>query len=150
MCCLFLSPPVCCMYLIFILVFLQRAEHLKEIRKLAKQAVAKRIGKRVVKYKNRLRKNLPSQIKIWSEREKRLLAVITGSAGSRLMRCLCVSALIHLRRWIRTQTRMKQKRMTKLTRYQKANSMMSAMKMIQRRDRGRANNKVCTVHGLVL
>ena len=69
------------MYLIFILVFLQRAEHLKEIRKLAKQAVAKRIGKRVVKYKNRLRKNLPSQIKIWSEREKRLLAVITGSAG---------------------------------------------------------------------
>ena len=64
-----------------ILVFLQRAEHLKEIRKLAKQAVAKRIGKRVVKYKNRLRKNLPSQIKIWSEREKRLLAVITGSAG---------------------------------------------------------------------
>ena len=67
--------------LTFCLLFVQRAEHLKEIRNLAKKAVAKRVTKRVAKYKKKLRENLPSQIKIWDAREQRLLQVITGMAG---------------------------------------------------------------------
>ena len=59
----------------------QRFAHLKEIRKRAKEAVANRIRKRVAKYKSRLRTNLPSQIKKWTEREKRLIDVITGAAS---------------------------------------------------------------------
>ena len=40
-----------------------------------------RIRKRVAKYKSRLRTNLPTQIEKWTEREKRLIAVITGTAS---------------------------------------------------------------------
>ena len=57
----------------FCLFIVQRAEHLKEIRNLAKKAVVKRVAQRIAKYKKKLRQNLPSQVKIWDAREQRLL-----------------------------------------------------------------------------
>lgn len=69
-----------CVSAFYFYVF-QRFAHLKEIRQRAKEAVANRIRKRVAKYKSRLRTNLPPQIEKWTEREKRLIAVITGAAS---------------------------------------------------------------------
>ena len=54
---------------------------MKEIRNRAKQAVAKRIAKRVAKYKKKLCTNLPPQIEKWKAREQRLLQVLSGTAG---------------------------------------------------------------------
>jgi len=64
--------------LLLLLLLFQRAEHLREIRLLAKKAVAKRVAKRVIAYKQTLRKNLPSQIEKWDAREKRLFQLIAG------------------------------------------------------------------------
>ena len=54
---------------------------LKELRKRAKNACAKRVTKRVERYKNRLKEQLPSQITIWDAREERLLKILSGITG---------------------------------------------------------------------
>ena len=54
---------------------------LKELRKRAKNAMAKRVEKRVTRYKNRLKEQLPSQIIVWKAREERLLKILSGVAG---------------------------------------------------------------------
>ena len=59
----------------------QLTEHLREIRARAQKALAQRYRKRAEKYKLKLKQNLPSQIKLWNLREKRLFSVMTGSSG---------------------------------------------------------------------
>ena len=54
---------------------------LEELRKRAKLAVKKRVAKRVERYKNKLKKQLPSQIAVWGARETRLLNIVSGTAG---------------------------------------------------------------------
>ena len=54
---------------------------MRELRRRAKIAVAKRTAKRVAKYKERLSQSLPSQIELWKKRESRLLNLITGKSG---------------------------------------------------------------------
>ena len=56
-------------------------DHLKQLRKRAKEAIAKRVAKRVTVYKKKLLQRLPSQIEVWRAREKRLLSVTTAFKG---------------------------------------------------------------------
>lgn len=63
-------------------------DHLKQLRKRAKKAIAKRAAKRVAAYKQRLIQRLPSQIELWRSRENRLLSVITAVHG------ISISALL--------------------------------------------------------
>ena len=63
------------------LVVQRTKHHLRELRARAQKACQQRCRKRVEKYKLKLKQNLPSQIKLWSRRENRLLSVMTGSSG---------------------------------------------------------------------
>ena len=56
-------------------------DHLKELRGRARRALAKRNAQRIAVYKEKLSKNLPSQIDLWRKRESRLLDLITGKSG---------------------------------------------------------------------
>ena len=56
-------------------------DHLKELRRRAQKAIAKRAAQRIAVYKQKLSENLPSQIDLWHKREMRLLNAITGKSG---------------------------------------------------------------------
>ena len=54
---------------------------MKELRRRARRAIAKRNAQRIAVYKEKLSENLPCQIDLWRKRESRLLDLITGKAG---------------------------------------------------------------------
>ena len=54
---------------------------LRELREKSKQAFVKKERKRIDAYKRGLRTSLPLEIKLWGERETRLLGIISGTAG---------------------------------------------------------------------
>ena len=56
-------------------------DHLKELRRRAQEAIAKRTAQRIAVYKQKLSENLPSQIDLWRKRELRLVNAITGKSG---------------------------------------------------------------------
>ena len=50
--------------------------------------MAERNTKRVEIYKNKLKDQLPSQIRVWNDREQRLVKVVSGTAGFSLVALL--------------------------------------------------------------
>ena len=54
---------------------------MKELRRRARRAIAKRNAQRIAVYKEKLSENLPCQIDLWRKRESRLLDLITGKSS---------------------------------------------------------------------
>ena len=77
-------------HLLYFLLFCLQDERalFKELKKRAKQVMAERNKKRVEIYKNKLKDQLPSQIRVWNDREQRLVKVVSGTAGFSLVALL--------------------------------------------------------------